>query len=72
MALLAKLSLGLSAKQVYSTHNQFVFLLYFLVDLISKAVDVTSNAVDIIPNPVDLTSNAIDIIPNAGNPSFSL
>jgi len=65
MALLAKLSLGFSAKQVYSTHNQFVFLLYFLVDLISKAVDVTSNAVDLI-------SNAVDVIPNASKQSLSL
>src|SRR4029077_13179907 len=57
MILFAEMRIRFGAKQVDSTHQQFVFFLHSLVDVISKAIHVSSNAVDVSSNAVDVNSN---------------
>ena len=52
------------AKQVYSTHQQFVLFLHSLVDVISKAIHVISNGVDVISKAIHVSSNAVDVTSN--------
>ena len=64
MILFAKMRIRFGAKQVYSTHQQFVLFLHSLVDVISKAIHVISNGVDVISKAIHVISNAVDVISN--------